>query len=389
LSQINSEIFGRAIIAAPWRVVLLLGRVVLASDHKPARRRPMAEPRNRVVQISRFGGADGLEVVEVPLPTAGRGEVRVRVLASSINYTEVLIRRHLYPQTMGIRLPFVMGYDVVGEIDQTGDEVRNFKIGDRVADMTVVGSNADYRTLRAEDLARVPAGVDPAEAATLILSWMTAYQLLHRAAQVQQGQRVLVHGAAGAVGQALLVLGRLAGLQLWGAARGEHVALIRELGATPIDYEHEDFTRVLPGGFDVIIDGIGEAGYRRSYAALKQGGLLCAIGFSASVQAQRRMIPILIEIARLYLWRLLPGGRRARFYSVNAMRARHPAWFKEDLERLFGLLARGVIQPRVAERISFDDVIEAHCRLEAGGLQGKLVLCPEIEAPRCRFAALE
>jgi len=100
------------------------------------------------------------------------------------------------------------------------------------------------------------------------------------------------------------------------------------------------------------------------------------------------MIPILIEIARLYLWRLLPGGRRARFYSVNAMRARHPAWFKEDLERLFGLLARGAIQPRVAERISFDDVIEAHCRLEAGGLQGKLVLCPEIETPRCRFAAL-
>src|SRR5689334_23434338 len=163
----------------------------------------MSEPRNRVVQVRHFGGPEGLEVVDAPLPTAGRGEVRVRVLASSINYTEVLIRRHLYPQTMGIRLPFVMGYDVVGEIDQTGDEVRNFKIGDRVADMTVVGSNADYRTLRAEDLARVPAGVDPAEAATLILSWMTAYQLLHRAAQVQQGQRVLVHGAAGAVGQAL------------------------------------------------------------------------------------------------------------------------------------------------------------------------------------------
>ena len=341
----------------------------------------MMEPRNRVVRVRRFGDPDGLEVVDAPLPIAGPGEVRVCVLASSLNYTEVLIRRHLYPQTMRLRPPFVMGYDVVGEIDQIGHGVRDFQIGDRVADMTVVGSNAAYRTLRAVDVARVPAGVDAAEAATLILSWTTAYQLLHRAARVQRGQRVLVHGAAGAVGQALLVLGTLAGLELWGTARAEHVALVRGLGATPIDYQHEDFTRVLPGGFDVIVDGVGENGYRRSYAALKRGGLLCAIGFSASVQAQRRMLPIVAEIARLYLWRLLPGGKRARFYSVNVMRARHPTWFKEDLERLFGLLASGAIRPHVADRISFDEVAEAHRRLEAGGLAGKLVLCPEL-APR-------
>lgn len=347
----------------------------------------MSEPRNRVVQVRRFGAPDGLEVVDAPLPKAGRHEVRVRVLASSLSYTEVLIRRHLYPQTMHLRPPFVMGYDVVGEIDQIGDSVRDFHIGDRVADMTVVGSNADYRTLRANDVARVPVGVDAAEAATLILSWTTAYQLLHRAARVQRGQRVLVHGAAGAVGQALLVLGRLADLELWGTARGEHTALVRELGATPIDYQREDFTRVLPGGFDVIVDGIGEDGYRRSYAALKRGGLLCAIGFSASVQAQRRMLPIMMEIARLYLWRLLPGGKRAHFYSVNVMRARHPTWFMEDLERLFGLLATGAIRPHVADRISFDEVPEAHRRLEAGGLEGKLVLCPDLASRRGRMPA--
>jgi len=192
----------------------------------------MKEPRNQVVEVKRFGGPEGLEVVDAPLPTAGRGEVRVRMLASGLEYTDVLIRRHLYPQTMRHRLPFVMGYDVVGEIDQLGDGVSGFHLGDRVADMTVIGSNAAYRTLRADRLTRVPSGVDPAEAATLILSWTTAYQLLHRAAQLQRGQRVLVHGAAGAVGQALLVLGRLAGLELWGTARGVHAALIRELGAT-------------------------------------------------------------------------------------------------------------------------------------------------------------
>jgi NADPH:quinone reductase len=342
----------------------------------------MKEQRNRVVQLKRFGGPEELEVVDADLPTAGRGEVRVRVLASSLNYTDVLIRRHLYPQTSHRRPPFVLGYDLVGEIDQMGEGVRGFQPGDHVADMTVVGSNATYRTLRADRLSRVPAGVDAAEAATLILSWTTAYQLLHRAAIVERGQRVLVHGAAGAVGQALLVLGRLAGLELWGAARSKDAVLVRELGATPIDYQREDFTRVLPGGFDIVFDGIGEDGYRRSFAALKPGGLLCAYGYSAGVQAKRRMLIILMWIARLYLWRWLPGRKRGRFYSINVMRAQHPAWFREDMERLFDLLANGAIQPRVAERISFDEVAEAHRRLEAGGLEGKLVLCPDLRSPR-------
>jgi NADPH:quinone reductase-like Zn-dependent oxidoreductase len=344
----------------------------------------MREPRNRVVQARRFGGPDELEVVDALLPTAGRGEVRVRVLASSVEYTDVVIRRHLYPWVFR-RPPFVMGYDVVGEIDQLGDGVSGLHLGDRVADMTVLGSNAAYRTLRADRLARVPAGVDAAEAAALILSWTTAYQLLHRAARVQRGQRVLVQGAAGAVGQALLVLGRMAGLELWGTARGEHASLIRELGATPIDYQREDFTRVLPGGFDVVFDGIGEDGYRRSFAALKRGGLLFAYGYTVGVQAQRRMLTMLMWVARLYLWRwLLPGGKRARGYSINVMRARHPAWFREDLERLLGLLATGAIRPRVAERISFDEVTDAHRRLEVGGLEGKLVLCPDLPSRRDR-----
>src|SRR5215470_19206087 len=135
--------------------------------------------RNRVVQVSHFGGPEELEVIDTAVPTAGPGEVRVRVLASGLEYTDVVIRRHLYPQTASRHPPFVMGYDVVGEIDQLGEGVIGFQLGDRVADMTVLGSNIAYRTLRADRLTRVPAGVDPAEAAALILSWTTAHQLLH------------------------------------------------------------------------------------------------------------------------------------------------------------------------------------------------------------------
>ena len=343
---------------------------------------PMSRPRNRVVQVRRFGGPDELEVIDAPLPTARQGEVRVRVLASSVEYTDIVIRRHLYAQTMFRRPPLVLGYDVVGEIDQLGDAVSGFQVGDRVADMTVVGSNSMYRTLRADHLVRVPEVVDAAEAAALILNWTTAYQLLHRAARVQSGQRVLVQGAAGALGQALLVLGRMAGLELWGTARSAHASLVRELGGTPIDYQQEDFTRILPNGFDVVFDGVGEDDYRRSFAALKPGGLLCAYGYTARVQMQPGLATTLMWIARVYLWRrllsLLPGGKRLYMYSINGMRALHPAWFREDLERLFDLLANGAIRPRVAERISLEEVAAAHRRLEAGGLDGRLVLCPHL-----------
>src|SRR5262249_57697095 len=138
----------------------------------------------------------------------------------------------------------------------------------------------------------------------------------------QRGDRGVVQGAAGAVGQALLVLGKIAGLELWGTARGAHAALVGELGATPIDYQREDFTRVLPGGFDVVFDGIGEDGYRRSVAALRHGGLLCAYGYSAGVQAPRRLLAILGWLARLYLWGGLPGGALARPYPLHLIRAR-------------------------------------------------------------------
>jgi NADPH:quinone reductase and related Zn-dependent oxidoreductases len=355
-------------------------------DATPVPLRHPTRSGNHVLQLRQFGGPEGLEVVEAVMPTAGAGEVRVRVLAASVNYTDVLIRRRLYPQTFRLQPPFVLGYDVVGVIDQLGEGVDGFKLGDRVADMTVTGSYADYRILRIADLTLVPPTVEAAEAATMILSWMTAFQLLHRAAHVTSGQRVLVHGAAGAVGQALIVLGKLAGLEVWGAAHGEHAAMIRELGATPVDYERDDFTRVLPSGFDIVFDGIGEDGYRRSFAALRRGGLLLAIGFSAGVQAKQGLRTILTSIARMYLWRFLPGGKHARFYSINAMRARHPAWFREDLAELFGLLGAGAVHPRVAERISFDQLIDAQGRIEAGKLHGKLVLCPALE--RHVFAGL-
>src|SRR5262249_33411516 len=147
----------------------------------------------------------------------------------------------------------------------------------------------------------VPAGVDPAEAAALILGWATPYQLLHPGAPGQRGQRALVNGAAGAVRQAPLLLGQKARNQAWGTPRGPPPARVPGLGATPIDYQREDFTQVLPGGFDVVFDGVGQDGYWRSFTALKHGGVLCVYGYSAGVREQSRLLPTMTWLAREYL----------------------------------------------------------------------------------------
>ena len=328
----------------------------------------------RAVVLRQFGGPEGFELVESPLPSAGPGEVRVRVLAASVQFTDVLLRTGKYPD-LKQKPPLVLGYDVVGEIDEVGTGVSELEVGERVADLTITGSYARYRTLRADRVVRVPAQVDAAEVAALVLSWATAYQLLHRSAHVKQGERVLVFGATGAVGQALLVLGALAGLKMWGAARPEHFERVRSLGATPVDSRPEHAGGLANPGFDAVFDGVGEQGFESSWGCVRRGGRLIAFGFTQPARSGASMLSLGFWLLRLRLWNVLPNGRTARFYSITALRKRHPEWYRADLEKLFKLLAHGQIHPRIAERISLSDVPDAHRRIEAGGLDGKIVIC--------------
>jgi NADPH:quinone reductase-like Zn-dependent oxidoreductase len=335
--------------------------------------RERLEPQEAVVLRS-FGGPEGFEVCSQPMPTAERGDVRVRVLAACVQFTDVIIREGKYP---GLRQkpPFVLGYDVIGEIDRVGPGDVAFRAGERVAALTVTGSYTRYRTLATNDLVRVPRDVDPAEAATLVLSWTTAHQLLHREARVKAGQRALVHGAAGAVGQALVSLGKLAGLEMWGTARSEQADLVRSLGATPIDFARQAPLDVVPGGFDVVFDGIGAHAFSGSWACVKRGGMLCAFGFSDAVRQGGSVVALGATLLKLRFWNAF-GHARARFYSVTDVRKAHPEWFRADLEALFALLSKRAISPRVAERIGLADVAAAHRRVEAGHLDGKIVVCP-------------
>lgn len=341
----------------------------------PARCQLTLPVAQRVLLLQKFGGPDGFAVVERPMPDPAVGEVLVKVLAASVQFTDVILRKGRYPDLKD-KPPLVLGYDVVGEVVKLGPGVHAPSIGQRVADLTMIGSYAQYRTLKADRVTIVDAALDVGEATTLVLSWMIAYQLLHRDAHVQKGQTLLVIGAAGAVGQALVVLGRLAGCAVWGAAHPRHAELVRALGATPLDSDQADFAKVLPDRFDVVLDGIGEDGFSRAWRAVGPRGRLSAYGFSEGVKRNAPMALLGLWLAKLWWWNKFSGERRASFVSIMSLRKAHPDWFVSDLGALLGMLARGDIRPRVAERIGLDAVADAHLRLERGGLEGKIVLVP-------------
>ncbi len=339
-----------------------------------------AQLHQRAAVLKSFGGPEGFALTALPLPIPGDQEVRVRVRAASVQFTDTLLRKGRYPLRQ--RPPLVLGYDVVGEIDALGPLVNGLKIGDRVADLTTTGSYARYRTLRADRVVRVPAGVGAAEAVSLVLSWVTAQQLLHREGRVVPGQHVLVLGAAGAVGQALLALGQLAGLKMWGSiARPDQAQLIRSLGATPLGPQPSSWRVAAPEGFDLVLDGIGEHGFTDAWSLVKAGGKLVAFGFAGRTARQASLLEMGWWLLRIKLWNAWPNGKSARFYSITSLRQRHPEWFRNDLARLFELLRQGRIHPLVQERIGLEGIADAHRRIEGGGLQGKIVLCPWNQGP--------
>src|SRR5215475_13301533 len=197
--------------------------------------------RHTRIIVTHYGGPEELRVVEEDCPEPKRGEVRVRVLAAGVSLPDLMMREGIHPETPP--LPFTPGWDLVGVVDRFGDGVSGIEPGQMVAAMPIHGAYAEFVCLPQRELVPVPPGSDAAEAVSLILNYITAYQMLHRSAKVQPGQRVLIHGAAGGVGTALLQLGRLAGLEMYGTCSSRGARVVAELGAIPIDYKAQDFVK--------------------------------------------------------------------------------------------------------------------------------------------------
>ena len=352
------------------------------------------------VLVDHFGGPDVLRVIEDANPRPGPGEVRVKLLAAGVSFTDSLLRAGTY---LGVpKPPFTPGYELVGVVDEVGPGCSRLRVGDRVVSLTVWGAYADLACVREEDAVEVPDDLDPAEVVGLVLTYMTAYQLLHRMAKVKSGESVLVHGAAGRVGTAVLELGSVAGLRLYGTAAAHDLPAVERLGAVGIDYQKDDFLarlRGLPGkGVDVVLDGLGGRVSLRSFRALRPGGRLVLFGHYSTLSHGRRSWRGWVEwyasTAALGLWGLLSPSRKVMAYRIQKLHEghqfvpvsrrsrapligggpRYPEWFREDLLALLDLLRAGKIHPVVAARLPLSDARHAHELLDKTAATGKLVL---------------
>jgi NADPH2:quinone reductase len=343
------------------------------------------------VVVEQYGGPEVLHVIDVANPRPGPGEVCVRVLAAGVSFTDSQLRAGTY--LGGPKPPFTPGYELVGVVEELGPGCTRLRAGERVGALTVWGADAERVCVPENYAVEVPEDLDPAEVVSLIFPYMTAYQMLHRTARVKCGEAVLVHGAAGRVGTAVLELGAVAGLRQFGTCSARDRAQVEGLGAVAIDYRNEDFLeRVgeLTGGkgVDVVIDGIGGRVSLRSFRALRlgdqikgdPGGRLIMMGnYNTLVQGRqswRGWLEWWPATVIVWAWGSLSPRRRVMGYRVQKLRIDHQDWFAEDFRVLLELLRAGKIHPVVAERLPLTDARHAHELLESTAAKGKLVLVP-------------
>ena len=336
----------------------------------------MTGNNHRRIVATRHGGPDVLQLVEESIPTPEADQIRVKTEAAGVSAMDLMVRTARFPGFP--KPPFTPGVDVLGVVDDVGLDVSGLEPGQRVAALLGdQGGYAEFVCVAATEAVPIPDEVDAAQGVSLVANYLTAYTMLHRAAEVKSGERALIHGAAGGVGTALLELGGLAGLEMFGTASKANHELVQSLGATPIDYRNEDFVarvKALTGdGVDAVFDPIGGARQLwRSYRALRRGGRLVWFGVAATKRSGVRVIPA--SMLTQVLISLIPDGRQARLPPDSN---KPNDWYRDTLETLFDYLQAGKINPVIAARLPLAEAARAHELLAQGGQRGKLVLIPD------------
>jgi len=332
------------------------------------------------IVVRQYGGPEVLEVEEVEARNPVARECRVRVKAAGINRADSMMRRGMYPPAQPA-CPFTPGREVSGVVDCVGDGVTRFKGGEPVIALIKYGDGgySEYVYLPETELVPTPTTLDFAETASLPLNFITAYQMVHRHANLSSGKRMLVHGASGGVGSALLQLGALAKYEMIGVGSREKHDLIARLGATPLDYRTQDFVKFvhsLPNpGVDVVFDPIGGSHIWQSFCTLRPGGKVIVFGEQSYAGGQKTNKTERFTHHFLLRWLNYWPSTEVMFFELEAAGPHgEQEEYLQDLRTLVDLLDKGSIKPMIAAKFPLDEVNRAHQIFDAGGVAGRLVL---------------
>lgn len=322
----------------------------------------------RKVMITEFGAPENMQVVTVQLPDPAANEVQIRQTAIGLNFIDIYQRKGVYP----LPLPTGLGHEAAGVVESVGSAVESFKVGDRVAYMNAgLGAYADYRNVPAEKLVSIPAGVSDEQAAALLFKGMTAQYLLRKTHAVKSGETVLIHAAAGGVGQILCQWAKSLGAFVIGTAGSpEKCAVARAAGADlAIDYSKGDWPQIMLAATngkkaDVVYDSVGKDTFLKSLDCAAPFGLVVLFG-AASGPAPAIDPELLNKKGCLFL-------TRPSVFPHNA----DPAVFRANAAELFAVIAAGVVKPSISARYALAEIVAAHRGAEARQTQGATLIIP-------------
>ena len=322
----------------------------------------------RIVRIEEYGGPEKMTLATVELPFPAVGEVQLRQTAIGFNYIDVYQRTGIYP----LPLPTGLGHEAAGIVEAVGPGVDQFKLGDRVAYMNAgVGAYSDYRNVPADRLVSIPVGVSDEQAAALLFKGITAQYLLKKTHVVKPGEIILVHAAAGGVGQILCQWAKGLGAFVIGTAGSEEkCAIAREAGCDiAVNYSEENWPAAIleaSGGkkANVVYDSVGKDTFLKSLDCTAQFGLVVLYG-AASGPAPAIEPDLLNKKGCLFL-------TRPSVFPHNA----DPAIFSANAADLFDAISSGLVTSHIGARFTLDDIAAAHAAAESRATQGAIVIIP-------------
>ncbi|MBI5309752.1 MAG: zinc-binding dehydrogenase [Actinobacteria bacterium] len=331
----------------------------------------------RALVTTKAGDLSVLQVREWPDPSPGPGEVLVKVEAAGLNFADTMARKGIYPDAPPY--PAVMGYEVAGTVAALGEGVDRFAVGDRVLGATHFGGQAELAVTAAGNLVPVPEGFSFEQAAAVPVNYATAWAALVLYGNVQPGDRVLVHAAAGGVGTAALQVARTHGAEVYGAASpAKHDAVLAHGAAHAIDYTSGDWWKGLPE-FDLILDPIGGKVLRRGYRLLRPGGRIISYGVTALAAGERRNPARVVgQFAQMPLFHPVQMASASKgVIGLNMLRIWDDRGTLEQfIAPLQAMFDDRSIDPVVAATFPFERAADAHRLLLERGNVGKVVLTP-------------